>query len=46
MILQVQKAIAINAWDIFCNGVFIERYLKKRVAILECDKLKRKYGVH
>ena len=43
MTIIVKKAIAISAWDIFCNGVFVERYNKKHLAVAECESLKRKY---
>ena len=45
MSIKVKKAVAINAWDLYCNGIFIERYPRKYLANTECDKLKRKYGV-
>ena len=44
MSITVEKAKAINAWDIKCNGIFIGRFLKKRLAVAECDRLTAMYG--
>ena len=46
MTLEVKKAVAINAWDIFCNGMFIDRFPRKHLANTECANLKRKYNVN
>ena len=43
MNITVEKAIAINCWDVKVNGVFLERFDKKREAVEVRDSLRSKY---
>ena len=41
--ITVEKAIAINCWDVKVNGAFLERFDRKKDAIEARDNLRSKY---
>jgi hypothetical protein len=43
MNIEYRKAIAIDAWDVYVDDIFIERHPRKKDAVAVCDRLTSKY---
>lgn len=43
--VEIKKALAIQCWDVFVNGVFMDRFDRKYEAKGYADRLKKMLGV-